>query len=81
MKARKFKNFNNHLFLKDLEALNVDEIKNIAKDPYQMWSLWRNLFLGVLDKHAPITETKNQSQQFTICNKRNEAVDQNQRSS
>ena len=23
-----------------------------------MWSLWRNLFLGVLDKHAPITEIK-----------------------
>ena len=57
-KARKFKNFENHLFLKDLEALNLHEIKNITKDPNQMWSLWRNLFLGVLDKHAPITEIK-----------------------
>ena len=58
IKARKFKNFDNHLFLKDLEALSLDEIKNITKDPDQMWSLWRNLFLGVPDKHAPITEIK-----------------------
>ena len=57
-KARKFKNFENHLFLKDLEALHLDEIKNNTKDPNQMWSLWRNLFLGVLDKHALITEIK-----------------------
>ena len=57
-KARKFKNFGNYLFLKDLEALNLDEIKNITKDPNQMWSLWKNLFLGVLDKHAPIIEIK-----------------------
>ena len=57
-KDRKFKNFENHLFLKDLKALNLDEIKNITKDPNQMWSLWKNLFLGVLDKHAPITEIK-----------------------
>ena len=47
-KARKFRNFENHLFLKDLEALNLEEIKNITKDPNQMWLLWRNLFLGVL---------------------------------
>ena len=80
-KARKFKNFENHLFLNDLEASNLDEIKNITKDPDQMWSLWRNLFLGVLDKHAPITEIKNQRQQFTICNIKSEAVNQNQRSS
>ena len=57
-KARKFKNFENHIFLKDLEALKLDEIKSITKDPNQMWSLWRNLFLGILDKDAPITEIK-----------------------
>ena len=57
-KARKFQHFDNHLFLKDLEALNLDEIKNITKDPVKMWPLWRNLFLGVLDQHAPITEIK-----------------------
>ena len=57
-KARKLKNFENHLFLKDLEASNLDEIKNITKDPNQMWSLWKNLYLGVLDKHARITEIK-----------------------
>ena len=43
-KARKLKNFENHLFLKDLEALNLDEIKNITKDPNQTWSLWKTCF-------------------------------------
>ena len=57
-KARKFKNLENHLFLKDLEALNLGKIKNITKDPNQMWSLSKNLFLGILDKHAPIIEIK-----------------------
>ena len=37
--ARKFKNFQDHLFLKDLEVLNLNEMKNITKDPNQMWSL------------------------------------------
>ena len=32
-----------------------DEIKNIARDANEMWTLWKAFFLDILNKHAPIT--------------------------
>ena len=32
-----------------------DEIKNIARDANEMWTLWKAIFLDILNKNAPIT--------------------------
>ena len=32
-----------------------DEIKNIARDANEMWTLWKAFSLDILNKHAPIT--------------------------
>ena len=32
-----------------------DEIKNVAHDANEMWTLWKAFFLDLLNKHAPIT--------------------------
>ena len=57
-KVRKFQKFDSESFLKDLVALNLNEIKNITTDPNHMWLLWKKMFLDLLDKHASITEIK-----------------------
>ena len=31
-----------------------DEIRNVAQDANEMWILWKNFFLDILNKHAPI---------------------------
>ena len=56
--VRKFQKFDNMSFLKDLAALNLNEIKNVTTDPDHMWLLWKKMFLDLLDKHAPIRITE-----------------------
>ena len=56
MTVRKCKNFDETTFLADLSKIQFDEIKNIADDPNEMWTIWKTWFLDVLNKHAPISD-------------------------
>ena len=38
-----------------MSSVPFDEIKNIARDANEMWTLWKAFVLDVLNKHAPIT--------------------------
>ena len=54
-RARTFKKFNSESFLTDLRNIQVDQIKGIAKDPDELWQIWKTSFLEVLNKHAPVS--------------------------
>ena len=43
-RARTFKKFNSESFLTDLRNIQVDQIKGIAKDPNELWQIWKTLF-------------------------------------
>ena len=38
--------------------MNFNEIKNVTSDPYQIWLLWKNLYLNILDMHAHVSEIR-----------------------
>ena len=53
IETRQFKHFNRGKFLSDLNQLpwaNVD----LYSDPNEMWHVWKEMFLGCVDKHAPL---------------------------
>ena len=53
IETRQFKHFNRGKFLSDLNQLpwaNVD----LYSDPNEMWRVWKEMFLGCVDKHAPL---------------------------
>ena len=53
IETRQFKHFNREKFLSDLNQLpwaNVD----LYSDPNEMWRIWKEMFLGCVDKHAPL---------------------------
>ena len=53
IKTRNFRNFDNNDFLWDLSGQpwsNLQYCHNIE----QMWSLWKSMFITIVDKHAPI---------------------------
>ncbi|MES9881480.1 MAG: reverse transcriptase family protein, partial [Sedimenticola sp.] len=52
---RSFKSFNEANFIYDLERANLDQIMNY-EDINEMLSVWSNIFLTVVDKHAPIKQ-------------------------
>ena len=56
--ARTLKKFNSEPFLTDLRNIQFDQIKGIAKDPNELWQIWKTLFLEVLNKHAPVSSTR-----------------------
>ena len=54
LNVRNYKKFNLKAFRKDMNNVPFDEIKNISRDANEMWTLWENFFLDILNKHAPI---------------------------
>ena len=53
IETRQFKHFNRGKFLSDLNQLpwaNVD----LYSDPNDMWREWKEMFLGCVDRHAPL---------------------------
>jgi len=53
IETRQFKHFNREKFLSDLNQLpwaNVD----LHSNPNDMWCEWKEMFLGCVDKHAPL---------------------------
>ena len=54
----KFKNFDLPVFRSKLSKINFDRIETITSNPNEMWLLWRNFLLDVLNKHALIGNIK-----------------------
>ena len=53
IKYRSFKHFDSQIYLYNLSSVNFHHIYNI-NDPNNALDAWYNLFLSVLNKHAPI---------------------------
>ena len=54
----KYKKFDLAAFRRDLHGIQFDEIRSISSDPNEMWTVWKNLFLEVLNKHTPLDNIK-----------------------
>ena len=52
MKYRSFKNFDQDMFLEDLNRCTWDSIKDINDVDHNV-EMWYNLIIGVVDKHLP----------------------------
>ena len=52
------KNFDKEKFTKELLKQHWEYVYFFAEDPNAMWEIWKNLFLEVLDKHAPLQHKK-----------------------
>ena len=57
IESRNMKNYEADLFIPDLKNLPWDLIE-ISDDPDDIVYTWENLFLGVLDIHAPLWRRK-----------------------
>ena len=56
--TRNFKRFSASDFVRELEGLPFDLIKDLGYTPDEMWHTWKTMFLDVLNKHAPTTSSK-----------------------
>ena len=56
VKVRKCKEFGLVAFRRDLHGIH--EIRSISSDSNEMWTVWKSLFLEVLNKHAPLDNIK-----------------------
>ena len=45
----------------DIEKLPLNQIQNVTDNANDIWLIWEAFFLDVLNKHAPITKIKVQS--------------------
>ena len=52
------KNFDEIKFLNDLLSQHWEYVYFIGSDPNDMWEIWKELFLEVLDKHASLQQKK-----------------------
>ena len=55
---RNMKNFEEIKFLNDLLSQHWEYVYFIGSDPNDMWEIWKELFLEVLDKHAPLQKKR-----------------------
>ncbi|CAB3994041.1 Hypothetical predicted protein, partial [Paramuricea clavata] len=58
------KNFNENNFLHDLKIQSWENVYFFADNPNSMWQIWKELFLQVLDKHAPLQGKKIKSKKL-----------------
>ena len=58
IETRKHDYFDNTAFLRDLEAAPFNEINRFTNLPSEMWTIWKTLYLDILNKHAPLTKIK-----------------------
>lgn len=54
---RNFKNFDVDKFRSDVNTQNWDSIK-MLDNPNQMWHIWKTMFNGVVDRHAPLRKKR-----------------------
>ena len=58
LEIRNMKKFNEEKFLCDLGMQSWDYVYFFADNPNTMWEIWKDLFLQILDKHAPLQSKK-----------------------
>ena len=58
LEIRNMKNFDKEKFTKELLKQHWEYVYFFAEDPNAMWEIRKNLFLEVLDKHAPLQHKK-----------------------
>ena len=58
VEIRNMKNFNENNFVNELLNQHWECIYFFGKDPNHMWEIWKELFLEVLNKHAPLQHKK-----------------------
>ena len=58
LEIRNMKNFDEGKFIEELLKQHWEYVYFFADDPNAMWEIWKNLFLEVLDKHAPLQQKK-----------------------
>lgn len=51
--SRSFKHFDLNMFLGDLKLTDWSSV-NSSSDINIRWQIWKNMFLGIIDKHAPL---------------------------
>ena len=56
--TRQFMNFNKAAFLKNLKSVYWDDLLGVDEDPSILVQLWTKVFVGTLDKHAPLLKRK-----------------------
>ena len=54
VEMRNMKNFNEKKFVAELLKQHWEQVYFFAKDPNDMWEIWKKIFVEVLDKHAPL---------------------------
>ena len=60
---RNMKKFHKNAFCNDLSQQLWDNIYFFGENPNDMWGMFKELFLEVLDKHAPLQKKKTKSKQ------------------
>ena len=58
VEIRNMKHFNEEQFLNDLSHQTWEGMYFFADNPNNMWEIWKELFLEILDKHAPLQKKK-----------------------
>ena len=58
IETRKYNHFDSTAFLTDLKAVPFNEINRFTNSPSEMWTIWKTLYLDILNKHAPVTKIK-----------------------
>ena len=56
IETRKYNHFDSTAFLIDLEAAPFNEINRFTNSPSEMWTIWKTLYLDILNKHAIVTK-------------------------
>jgi hypothetical protein len=64
IEIRNMKNFNENKFLHDLKIQSWENVYFFADNHNSMWQIWKELFLQVLDKHAPLQSKKIKSKKL-----------------
>ena len=53
IKTRQMKNFHKASFLRDLQEKAWSDVETL-NDPNDMWSIWKEMLMQAIDKHAPL---------------------------
>ena len=52
--VRKFNKLDEEAFIKDLKSKNFDQIRTLTDDLNEMWFIWKQFYVDVLNKHTPV---------------------------
>ena len=58
--TRQLKNFNRNAFIEALNRVYWDDVLD-TDDPRILGQLWMKVFVGILDRHAPVLERKSKN--------------------